>query len=106
MTALRGACAEDPALIPSFGDKVFGDKSRGAVGRAGRPADGAARKGPRLLRKIAGLLGVRVEVEELQSRGETVLRIAGRPPVRLAKGRLNATVSNTLEPQMDTDKHG
>jgi exodeoxyribonuclease VII large subunit len=26
--------------------------------------------------------------------------------VRLAKGRLNATVSNTLEPQMDTDKHG
>jgi exodeoxyribonuclease VII large subunit len=43
--------------------------------------------------------------------GAIVKSSADAPPasaiqVRLAKGRLDATVSNTLEPQMDTDKHG
>ena len=56
MTALCGASAEDPALISSLGDKFFGDKSKGAVGRVGQPADPAARKGTRLLRKTALVL--------------------------------------------------
>jgi carboxyl-terminal processing protease len=95
MTALRGACAEDPALIPSFGDKVFGDKSRGAVGRAGRPADGAARKGPRHLRKTAlVLLGA--------ATGCAVVLLATKPPAVSFGFIANAATSASATASQET----
>jgi carboxyl-terminal processing protease len=55
MTALCGACAEDPALISSIGDKLFGDKPKQAPGRVDQPAgsDVVMRKGLPRLRKTA-----------------------------------------------------